>query len=130
MSANAPAVSLKAVGDSVAGRIAEFDNYQVTHFADDPKNGVKKGDLKFFPSGDPIMGVKVVLETSPGDAGSRVTLWAEKPNMLRAIAAAVRAQGATDLELGADLAVTFSGFEGRAHSFQAAYARADSVSGD
>lgn len=121
--AGAPAVNLKNVGDSVAGRIVSFEDYQVKDFS--------SGEPKFFPkSGDPIMGVRIVLEVTPGDASSQVTLYAEKVNMLKAIASAVRATGATDLEKDADLAVTFSGWDGRAKAFQAAYDRSDSISGD
>lgn len=109
-----PRVSFKSVGDSVAGRIVSFEDYQVKDF--------QTKEPKFFPSGDPIMGVKVHLELTPGDAASRVTLWAEKKNMLKAIKNAVVGAGAQDIEEGADLAVTFSGYDGRAHAYQAAYA--------
>jgi len=124
-----PRVSFKTLGDSVAGRIVAFEDYQCTEFMDDPKRGVKKGDLKFFEkSGDPIMGVKIHLEVVPGDESSRVTLYAEKPRMLKAIASAVKSTGAPDLEEGGDLAVTWSGMDGRAQGYQAAYARPDADS--
>lgn len=110
------AVSFKNVGDSVAGRIVSFADYQVKDF--------NTGDPKVFEkSGDPVMGCAIVLEKTPGDAASQVTLYAEKPRMLKAISAAVRAQGASDIEAGADLAVTWTGMDGRAKAFSAAYAR-------
>lgn len=119
-----PRVRFQSVGDAVAGRIISTEDYQETEFADDQARGVKKGDPKFFPSGDPVMGVRIVLETSPGDESSRVTLWAQGKRMLSSIAKAVHSQGARDLEEGADLAVTHTGYEGRAKAYQAAYARA------
>jgi hypothetical protein len=42
--------------------------------------------------------------------------------MLKAIAAAVREAGRVDIAEGDDLAVTFTGFDGRAKTFSAAYA--------
>lgn len=112
-----PSVNLKSVGDSVAGRIVSFEDYHVKEFGTD--------NLRYFPSGDPIMGTRIVLETIPGDTSSQVTLYVEKVRMLKAIANAFRAAGATDLEVGADLAVTWTGMDGRAKAYQAAYARAD-----
>lgn len=111
------AVTMNNVGDAVAGRITGFDDYQVNDFT--------TKQPKFFPSGDPIMGTKIHLETRPGDEESRVTLWAEKANMLKAIAAAVRDKGAADIAEGADLAVTFTGFNGKAKTFTAAYSPAE-----
>jgi hypothetical protein len=110
-----PSVSFKSIGDSVAGRIVATEDYQETVF------GSK--DLKFFPSGDPVMGVRITMELTPGDESSRVTLWAQGKRMLQAIAAAVKGAGAADIEIGADLALTFTGYDGRAKVFQGAYAR-------
>lgn len=107
------AVNLKATGDAVAGRIVGFEDYQVKVFG--------TNDLKFFPSGDPVMGVRIHLETNPGDESSRVTLWAEKANMLKAIAKGVREAGASDIEIGGDLAVTRTGMDGRAITYSSAY---------
>lgn len=111
------AVNLKNVGDAVAGRIVGFEDYQVNDFS--------TKQPKFFPSGDPIMGTRVHLETTPGDEETRVTLWAEKANMIKAIAAAVRQAGKADIEEGADLAVTWTGFNGKAKTFSAAYSPAE-----
>jgi hypothetical protein len=115
------AVNFKAVGDSVAGRIISHEDYQCKEF--------DTGALRFFEkSGNPIMGTKIVLETIPGDEESQVTLFVEKVRMIKAIAAAVRGSGAVDLEVGADLAVTWTGMDGRAKGWQAAYARAEAAS--
>lgn len=119
------AVKFKAVGDAVAGRIIEFEDYQEKEFADDEKRGVKKGDPKTYPSGDPVMGTKIGLETEPGKEASRVTLWAQGKLMLAAIHAAVRGAGKQDIAVGDDLAVTFTGHDGRAKTYSAAYSPAE-----
>jgi hypothetical protein len=116
-----PSVSFKAIGDSVGGRIVDFEEYQEQDFySKEPKFFDNPG-----PDGkpQPIMGIRITLEQNPGDTSSRVTLWAKGGKMLKAIAMVVKAAGATDLEVGADLAVTFTGYDGRAKTFQAAYAR-------
>lgn len=110
-----PSASFKAVGDSVAGRIVSFEDYQEKVFGSE--------ELKFWPSGDPVMGVRIGLEVSPGDPNSRITVWAQGKKLLAAIALAVKSTGAQDLEIGGDLAVTFTGYDGRAKTYQAAYAK-------
>lgn len=115
-----PAVKFNSVGDSVAGRIIGTEDYQETVFG-------TKGELKFYPSGDPVMGVRVYMETTPGDESSRVTLWAQGKLLMKAIAVAFRAAGAQDLEVGADLAVTFTGYDGRAKTYSAAYSRPEAA---
>jgi hypothetical protein len=122
------AVKFANLGDSVGGRIVAFEEYQEKEFGDNPAAGIKKGDLKFYPkSGDPVMGVLVTLERNPGDVSSRVSLYAQGARMLKAIAAVVKAEGASDLEIGADLAVTFTGYDGRAKVYQAAYGRPEAA---
>lgn len=110
-----PTVKFAQMGNSVAGRIIEFEEYQEKEFG--------SNELRFFPSGDPIMGVKVILETNPGDASSRVQLFAQGKRMLQAIAKAVKGAEAADLEIGADLAVQFTGYDGRAKVYEAKYMR-------
>lgn len=115
-----PAVSFKSIGDSVGGRIVHYEEYQEQDFyTKEPKVWPK--------SGDPVMGVRITLETNPGDVASRVQLWASGRKMLQAIAKAVKDQGANDIAEGADLAVTFTGFDGRAKTYQAAYAAPESA---
>jgi hypothetical protein len=108
-------VSLKNLGDSVAGRIVAFEDYQPTDF--------NTKELKTFKDGSPWPGVRIHLEQEPGNEATRVTLYAEKINMLNAIGTAVAAAGASDIEVGGDLAVTFSGRDGQAHTFSAQYAK-------
>jgi hypothetical protein len=99
-----------ARGTTAAGRIVAFAEYQVQDFY--------TKEPRFFPSGDPIMGVRIILEQTPGDADSRVALRAQGGRMLRAIATAVKAQGAKDLEHGAYLTVTRT-----EEAYEATYAR-------
>lgn len=110
-------VSFKNLGDSVAGRIVAFEDYQPNDF--------NTGLPKTFKDGKPWPGVRIHLEQEPGNESTRVTLYAEKINMLNAIGSAVATSGADDIEVGADLAVTFSGRDGQAHTFTAQYARAE-----
>ena len=111
-----PSVAFKAVGDSVAGRIVGIENYQVTEFGSNPPVP------KFYPkSGDPVMGIRITLETRPGDASSRVTLWAQGKKLMLSIAKAFRESGANDVTVGDDLAVTFTGYDGAAKTYHAAY---------
>jgi hypothetical protein len=87
----------KSVGDSVDGRIAS----------------VKHSD----PS------VLIILETTPGDESSRVELWARSEQLRGAIGEAFYATGARTLEIGADLTVTFTGWDGGAKEYEVEYAR-------
>lgn len=113
---SAPGASFKNIGDKVAGTIAEIAEYQVRDF--------ETQEPKFYPkSGDPIMGVRITLRTDPNDWRSHVTLWAEKPLMIRAIRQAVQDEGAEDLEERGDLAVMLKGRAGLTMLWEAAYSR-------
>jgi len=103
-----------ARGATAAGRILAYEDYQEQDFY--------TKEPKFFPSGDRVMGVRITLEQTPGDADSRVPFWVQGAKMLRAIAAAVKAQGAKDLELGAYLTVTRT-----EEGYLATYARPEAV---
>jgi hypothetical protein len=109
-----PAVKFSAVGDSVAGRIIGVLDYQETVFGSD--------ELKTHPeTGDPVWAVRIVLETVPGDESSRVTLWAQGKLLMLAITTAFRSAGAEDVAIGGFLTVTFTGYDGRAKTYQADY---------
>lgn len=114
-------VKFANVGDNVVGTIVTFEDLQDTEFEDLPARGVKKGDLKFYPSGDPVMFTRITLETIPGDESSQVTLDAKGKLMMQAIGKAIRAAGGKDLEIGGDLAVVFTGYQGRAKSYSSNY---------
>jgi hypothetical protein len=105
---------------TVAGRVVAFQDYQEQNFyTNEPK--------VYEKSGDPVMGVCITLEQTPGDAESRVMLWAHGKLMLSAIAQAVKATGARDLEHGANLSVTCTGHQGRAKTYQALYMRPEAI---
>ena len=91
-----PAVMFKIVGDSVSGRIIGVEPYQET-------------------------GVKIHLETSPGDDASRVTLWCEGAKLTQAVESAFRAANVSCLAVGDDLAVRFTGYEGRPKVYDTVY---------
>ncbi len=69
------------------------------------------GALKFFPSGDPIMGIVVEVNTdersNPDDDGKR-TFYIEGRYIKEAVRNAVRASGAQKLEVGGRLTVKFT----------------------
>jgi len=123
----ATAVNFKSVGDSIAGRIVGIEEYQQKEFGSDALKfrTDKDGNMVRDAAGQPVpqMGVRITLETEPGNESSRQTLWVEKWRMVKAIANAVTSAGASDIEIGGDLAVTFSAYEGRAKAFSAAYAK-------
>lgn len=71
------------------------------------------GEPKFFPSGDPIMGVHVVLQTDERDASiedddGRRTFYCEGRYIKEAVRNAVRNAGASGLEVGGKLTVQFT----------------------
>lgn len=112
-----PGVKFQTLGDSVAGRIVAVEDYQEKVFGSE--------ELKTYPkTGDPVMGVKITLETNPGDESTRVTLWAHGKNMMQSIAQAFRAAGVSDIRVGDDMAVTWSGMDGRAKAYQSVYDKA------
>ena len=74
------------------------------------------GKPKFFPSGDPIMGVTVEVQTNerdpsdPDDDGKR-TFYIEGKRLKEAVREAVRAAGANGLEVGGTLDVTLTHYD-------------------
>lgn len=71
------------------------------------------GAPKFFPSGDPIMGIIIEVKTddrdpaNPEDDGRR-TFYVEGRYIKEAVRNAVKAAGASRLEVGGKLSVTFT----------------------
>lgn len=77
------------------------------------KNNPGGGDPKFFPSGDPIMGILVEVQTNERDPsvedddGVRV-FYIEGRYLKEAVREAVRTAGSPGLEVGGQLYVTFT----------------------
>jgi hypothetical protein len=74
------------------------------------------GKPKFFPSGDPIMGVTVEVQTNerspedPDDDGKR-TFYIEGKRLKEAVREAVKAAGGPGLEVGGTLDVTLTHYD-------------------
>ena len=71
------------------------------------------GNPKVFPSGDPIMGVHVVVQTAERDASidgddGRRTFYIEGRYLKEAVREGVRNAGAPGLEVGGQITVTFT----------------------
>jgi hypothetical protein len=112
-----PSVTFNTPGDSVTGRILATEDYQETIY-----DGSGKGKPRFCPnSGNPVMGVRITLETAPGYDTSRMVLWAQGKNLMQSIVRAIRAAGASDVTVGDFLTVTMTG---DADAYQAEYVRA------
>jgi hypothetical protein len=108
------ALQFNKMGDKHAGRITAVDQRKQT----DPKTG----QVKTFNDGSPMMLWVITLDLPNGDTGA---LWAKGgkfkaftgsgESMLSAIGTAVRAAGASSVDIGAQLAVAWTG-EGEAKS--------------
>lgn len=69
------------------------------------------GEPKFFPSGDPIMGIIIEVQTderTSGEDDGKRTFYAEGRYVKEALREAVKSSGAAKLEVGARLQVTFT----------------------
>ena len=95
-----------------AGTILAFEDYQL-------KDGDKP---RLRPDGSPDMGCRITLARDDLAAPFLQTLWAQSRPMLKAIAKAVKATGAEDVETGAHLTVTVTGI-GPEDRYEAAYTR-------
>jgi hypothetical protein len=110
----AKAASFANVGEYVGGRIlGEPSAYHVREYSRDKPGG---GPLAYFPSGDPIMGITVDVQTTqrdpmePGDRGIR-RLYVEKQRQLTAVREAVREAGASGLAANGELYLACTGEE-------------------
>lgn len=98
-------------GTTRAGTIAEAP--QVKQEREYDKDNPGGGNPKFFPSGDPIMGLTVVVQTNErdpsvdGDDGRR-TFYIEGRYLKDAVREGVRNAGAPGLEIGGQITVTFT----------------------
>lgn len=107
----APTAKFANPGDSIRGRIvAPPQAYQERDYVKDKPGG---GDLKFYPSGDPIMSVYVDVQTDlrdpsiEEDDGTR-RVYIEGRYLKADVRNAVRAAGAPGLEVGGTLELTFT----------------------
>lgn len=85
--------------------------YQVREYDPTKPGG---GAPRFYPSGDPIMAVRVDVQTSQRESATddgRRRIYIESQRMMGAVRDAVRASGANALEVGARLYVTKTGKE-------------------
>jgi hypothetical protein len=109
MEGGGSAVRFDAFGDKCVGTITAMKETRQT----DPKTG----QPKFFPSGDPM--TLWIITLQPDEGGDPVSLWAKAGKftahkgsgdaMLVAIGKAVRAAGASSVDVGGHLAVAFTG---------------------
>jgi len=98
-------------GDTRVGTIAERP--EAKQERDYDPNNPGGGKPKFYPSGDPIMGIHVVVQTDERDPSiedddGRRTFYIEGRYIKEAVRNAVRAAGAPGLEIGGQLRVTFT----------------------
>ena len=117
----APAAQFVNPGDMVSGDILTITSRQERNYAPPRADGSQvpfsERPLSFFPkSGDPIMGVVLVIQTdargvlSPEDDGVR-TLYIEGKRKKDAVKAAVLASGAKGLAVGGRIDMQFAGKE-------------------
>jgi hypothetical protein len=98
--------SFQNVGDSVVGFIVHQPEVQ-------QQRDFETGEPKFWSDGNPMMQLRVVLQTEvrdpedPEDSGERALY--VRGNMQRAVAQAVRQAGAKGLEVGGKLLIKYSG---------------------
>lgn len=108
---NAPAWKFEEPGTTHIGTIASPPTARQEREYDRDNPG--GGALKFFPSGDPIMGIVIDVKTderdmmNADDDGKR-TFYVEGRYIKEAVRNAVRAAGASKLEVGGILSVTFT----------------------
>ncbi|MDF2848997.1 MAG: hypothetical protein K0R97_2979 [Oerskovia sp.] len=106
-----PSAKFATPGDSIKGRIiAPPQAYQVRDY---DRNNPGAGELKFYPSGDPIMAIYVDLATDlrdpsiEDDDGIR-RVYDEGRSRKEDVRTAVRNAGAAGLEVGATLELAFT----------------------
>jgi hypothetical protein len=101
----APAWRWGAPGDSAQGVITALSATQ--------QRDMRTKELKYFPSGDPIMIALVTVQTGlfdptlPADNGER-TIWVSGRYMTKAVKDAIMRAGIRELEIGGWLSVTYT----------------------
>lgn len=107
-----PAAKFDGAGVTITGRIiAPPRAYQEREYDPQKPGG---GAPRFFPSGDPIMGLTVDVQTTertyPDDDGAR-RIYVQGRRLKEAVRNAVQQSGARGLEVGGELTVTFTHWE-------------------
>ena len=99
--------SFAAIGDKIAGTVTAIDAQ--------PQTDIQTGEVKRWKDGNPMMQVIVTLDTEiaedAGDDGARrVYLKGSRPDTsLGAVRTAVKAAGASKIEVGGTLAIAYTG---------------------
>jgi hypothetical protein len=108
---NAATAKFSEPGTTIGGLILRPPRaYQEREYVEGNPGG---GNPKTFPSGDPIMGINIDVQTNvrdasvPDDDGIR-TLYIEGKRLKDAVRDGVRQAGAQKLEVGAEIYVTFT----------------------
>lgn len=105
----APAWKFNEPGTTRTGTILSKTTRQERDYDKDNPGG---GDLKYFPSGDPIMGIVIEVATDERDAGGeddgKRTFYIEGQHLKAAVRDAVKATGSQKLEIGGRVTVTFT----------------------
>lgn len=108
----APTAKFLSPGDTVGGRIIAPPRSH--HEREFDRNNPGKGAPKYFPSGDPIYGITIDVQTNlrdpsiDGDTGIR-RIYVEGKRLKDTVRDAVYASGSQKLEVGGELHVTFTG---------------------
>lgn len=119
------------VGDSVSGRIIDFQDVQERDFNEKDKFKWFTPDGKLAvaeegqPGWTPVLQVRITLETRPGDSASRLNLFISGQRMKNAVRAAMSEAGVNDISPQSDISVTFTGYEGTAKLYSARYSAFD-----
>lgn len=108
---NAPTAKFDDPGTTFTGTIATPP--RSFHEREYDPNNIGGGAPKYFPSGDPIYGLTIDIQTTlrdpsiQNDSGLR-TIYVQGKRLKDALRDAVRAAGAQKLEVGSEITVTFT----------------------
>ena len=104
MSAGARAAAFPTIGTTITGTICAEPKVQ-------QQTDIDSGTPLTFPNGDPRLQILVPLQTtlSEGEDDDGIRTLYAKANMLKALREAVVASGASGLEVGGQVTVTYSG---------------------
>jgi hypothetical protein len=111
MGGGRPAAKFEHPGATVGGKIlAPPRTHQEREY---DRNNPGRGKPKVFPSGDPIYGITVDVQTNDRSLGAEDDgvrrIWIEGKRLKEAVREAVRAGGGTSLQQGGELWVKYTG---------------------